>query len=112
MSRQLSSLEFVSPIAVRTATLRAQAARLCSETARLHAELADVLDHSRALRWQTLAACVRIRPIRGGSDHAAILVTIITGASVCLDCLSTKSGIPRAEVESILTGVAATISIA
>ena len=52
--------------------------------------------------------------LRGGApgDDGALLTTIITGASLCLDCISRKSGIPIAQVDAVLTSVARTIALA
>lgn len=90
----------------------AETARLRLEHARLRLELGAVLEWSRALRWHTLAACSRIRPIRGGADEGAFVVQTITGAPLCGDCISRKTGLTAAQIESILVRVGATISIA
>jgi len=95
-----------------TPDLYDHAVRLHIQSTRLQAELGDVLEWSRALRWETLAAFSRIRPIKGGSDEAAAITSVITGTALCHDCIAAKTGIDVDQVATILTTVSATISIA
>jgi len=53
-----------------------------------------------------------ISPIRGGSsDDAAVVVTTITGVSLCLECVAKKSGVSLPRVDAILTVIAGTIAL-
>ncbi len=89
---------------------------LLAQTARLHAELAVVIERSRDLCWwarrlrnRSASACPRT--IRGGAsvDEAAAVLAMITRVSLCQDCICHKSGIPASRVDDILTTLAATI---
>src|SRR5258708_4530821 len=83
---------------------------LLAQTARLHAELAGVIERSRDLCWwarQLRAASISAcrQPIRGGAsaDDAAVVSATITRVSLCQECISHKSGIPTSRVDAILT---------
>ena len=45
-------------------------------------------------------------------DDAALLLTIITGVALCLDCISRRSGMTIARIDALLTRVAETIALA
>jgi hypothetical protein len=98
--------------AVTTPSPYDRAARLRIDSARLQAQVGAALERSRALRWDTLAVCSRIRPIQGGSDESAAVVSVITGTALCHDCIAVKTGITVDQVATILTTVSTTISIA
>src|SRR5260370_4717493 len=90
-----------------------------AQTVTLRAELADVIERSRDLCWwgqqvRAAAAPSGRRMLRGGApgDDGALLMTIITGASLCQDCISRRSGIPIARVDAVLASVASTIVLA
>jgi hypothetical protein len=100
-----------SPVALTIPDLYDRAVRLHMQSTRLHAEVGNALERSRALRWETLAACRRIRPIKGGSDEPAAIVSVITGAALCHDCIAVKTGVAVDQVATILTTVSTTISI-
>jgi hypothetical protein len=92
---------------------------LFAKTVRLHVEMTAVIERSRDLCWwahQLRARPVSAgpRPIRGGAsaDDAATIVTMISGVSLCADCISRKSGIPLSQVDAILTTVAGTVALA
>jgi len=101
-----------SLVAHTTPGLFDRAVRLHRQSTRLHAELGHALERSRTLQWQTLALCSHIRPIKGGSDEAAAVVSVITGTTLCPDCIAVKTGIALDQVAIILTTVSGTISIA
>src|SRR3977135_1150364 len=85
---------------------------LTARTARLHAELAAVIERSCDLCWWAQEVRAGSNPygraIRGGAsvDDAALLVTMITGVSLCPACISHKSGIPVPRVDGLLKNVA------
>ena len=89
---------------------------LLAQTARLHAELTDVIERSRDLCWWarqlgTRSASACLQTIRGGAsvDEAAAVLAMITRVSLCQECISHKSGIPTSRLDGILTTLAGTI---
>ena len=91
---------------------------LLAQTARLHAELAAVIERSRDLCWW--AGEVRAgagpsgrRALGGGGpdDDAGVLVTMITEISLCRECISHRSGIPMPRVTAILSNIAGSIAL-
>jgi hypothetical protein len=96
---------------IRASAIYADTARLRVQSARLRTEVAAVIERSRALRWEALAACARIHPIRGGSDDPGAIVSAISGASLCQDCIAVKTSLDADEVADIVATVAATVSI-
>jgi hypothetical protein len=107
MRRRMSALP-----TIRASAIYADTAQLRVQSARLRAEAAAVIERSRALRWETLVACARIRPISGGSDEPGLVVSVISGTSLCRDCIAAKTSLDADQVAAILTTVAATIAIA
>jgi hypothetical protein len=89
---------------------------LVAEATIRHAELAAVIERSRDLCWWGHQLCAgldpRRRTIRGAStDDAALLVTMITGVSVCLECISKRSGMPVGRVDALLTTISGNIAL-
>lgn len=53
-----------------------------------------------------------VRPISGGADHVedtAVVLTMILGSSLCLDCIARKSGVPAPRVDAIITTISETV---
>jgi hypothetical protein len=101
-------------VAVRTGSVAATL--LIADSARLHCELAAAIEASRELVRRSWEVCLstypRIRPISGGSsDDAAIVVTMITDVSLCLECIAKKSGLPLTRIGALLTTIAANIAL-
>src|SRR2546428_10164173 len=89
---------------------------LIGKSVALCADLAAVIEQSRAVLWRSrelrLLAYPRIRPIRGGSsDDAGLLSTLIIGVSLCSECLVKKSGISVSDVEAILKTIAGAVAL-
>jgi hypothetical protein len=83
---------------------------LIARSRALVAELEALVDGSRSLVRRSLALCPHRRTIGGGSD-AALITMMITGATLCLDCIAKKTGVPVPEVEAMLTGIAKTLKL-
>ena len=58
-----------------------------------------------------LAAYPRIWPISGGSEDVELITLILTGASMCAECIAKKTGVPFLRVEPILTRIGKTIRV-
>jgi hypothetical protein len=88
---------------------------LLAQAAALTGELAVVIERSRDLLWlvhrRRSVGARRVRHIGGGSDDAGLVVAMITGVALCLECVSDKSGVPAPRVAMMLTTVAGTISL-
>jgi hypothetical protein len=88
---------------------------LIAKSVALHADLAAVIKQSREVlgrsRELILLAYPRIRHIGGGSGDIGLISTTITGASLCLDCIARKTGVPVRRVDAMLTTVAAAIKL-
>ena len=89
---------------------------LLAEAAIRHANLAAAIERSRDLCWWGHQLCVgvdvRRRTIRGAStDDAGLLVTMITGVSVCLECIAKRSGVPGGRVDALLTTISGNIAL-
>jgi len=89
---------------------------LLAEAAIRHADLAAVIERSRDLCWWGHQLCVGVDPrrrtIRGAStDDAVLLVTMITGMSSCLECISKRSGVPVSRVDALLTTISGNIAL-
>jgi hypothetical protein len=65
----------------------------------------------RRHRVVDLSVYPRICPIAGGSSDEAAVVTVITGASLCLECIAKKSGVPPPRVDAVLTMIAGTVAL-
>lgn len=48
---------------------------------------------------------------QNSSDDPALISTVITGASLCMDCIAKKTGIPLAQVEPVLVGIGETVKV-
>jgi hypothetical protein len=84
----------------------------------INAELAATIERSRDLVWLGRAltspdARYRPRPpIGGGSDpDAALIVNALSGAALCLGCITTKLGVPPARAEALLAVIGRTVKI-
>ncbi len=89
---------------------------LLAEAAIRHANLAAVIERSRDLCWWAQQLCLGVDPhrrtIRGAAtEEAGLLVTMITGVSVCLECISKRSGIPVPRVDALLTTIIGNITL-
>jgi len=89
---------------------------LIAESTIRHAALAAVIERSRDLCWWGHQLCAgldpRRRAIRGAStDDAGLLVTMITGVSCCLQCISKRSGMPEGRVDALLTTIGGNIAL-
>ena len=52
------------------------------------------------------------RTIRGAStDDAGLVVTMITGASFCPECISKRIGVPVSRVDALLTTISGNIAL-
>jgi hypothetical protein len=85
----------------------------CAAT--LHAELATTCVESRALieRGQArrrLLSYPLLRQIAGGSD-ASLILAVITGVLLCVECIARQTGIPETEVDAALRTVARTLRL-
>src|SRR5262249_9532227 len=81
----------------------------------LHAEIADACAVSRHLiergRHRRLSSTYPgLRPIGGGSDAGLIALTI-TGAALCLSCVTKKTGVPAPDAEAMLFRIASTLKL-
>ena len=88
---------------------------LIARASTLHAELATICVESRALiergRARRLSLTYPLlRQIAGGSD-APLILTVITGALLCVECIAKKTGIPATEVDAALRTVARTLRL-
>jgi hypothetical protein len=82
-----------------------RAARLRADACVLHVALAAVVAQSAALcqQWSPARRC---RPISGGADDAEFVTTaLIAGPAMCADCIAQRTGIPRAEIASVIERV-------
>jgi hypothetical protein len=88
---------------------------LLARAAALTAQLAVVIERSRDLLWlvrqRQLVGTPRVRQIGGGSDDAGLVVAMVTGVALCLECISHRSGVPGPRVATMLTTVAGTIAL-
>ena len=91
---------------------------LLGPTARLHADLAAVMERSRDLLWwgrqRRQSAAFRVRPIRGAAgqaDDATVIAALILERPMCPDCITTKSGLSAAEAEAVIQRIAAVMAI-
>src|SRR5262245_36926666 len=89
---------------------------LLVQSAGLHADLAAIIERSRDLLWQRRSlrrrASPRLRQVCGGGSSAAVQITLmIAGASLCLDCIARKTGIPGGQVDSLLTTIGQTVQV-
>ncbi len=82
---------------------------LLAETAIRTRELAAVIERSRDLLWwqrqRRSSAAFRLRPIRGGvgvADVADLIISTITGASLCAECIARKIDVPSGRVKLTL----------
>ena len=93
-----------------------RASALIARARALHADLAALCVQSRGLiesgRERRFSAIYpRLRPIRGGSD-SALIVMAITNAAACLPCIAKKTGVPVIEVNHLLLGIVKTLRLA
>ncbi len=51
-------------------------------------------------------------PISGGSDDPGLITAILAdGATLCVECMAKKTGIPLAEIEPVLVRVSKTLRV-
>jgi hypothetical protein len=50
--------------------------------------------------------------ISGGSDDAGLVAAAITDASLCVECIARRSGVPVTRVDAVLTTIAMTLAVA
>ena len=89
---------------------------LLNEAAVLRAQLAEVVERSRDLRWhirrRRLPGELRVREIRGSSgDDVGPVTLAIVGASLCVDCVARKTGVTKTRVERLLITVGRTLRL-
>jgi hypothetical protein len=81
---------------------------LIARSRTLRAELAEVLEHVRALIWpghqRRLSEPARVlRPIAGGADSDESLILGMLGeGGACLDCLVSTTGLPMSTITGCL----------
>jgi hypothetical protein len=101
-SVQLGDAASLTPsLLMRAATLHAELARACAVSRRLIER-----GHHRRLS----SSYPRLRAISGGSD-AGLIAVVITGAALCLDCITKKTGVPAPEADALLVKIAATLKL-
>src|SRR6185436_12970903 len=88
---------------------------LLARAATLRAELAGAVALSRRLlergRQRRLSSTYpRLRPIGGGSDAGDVALAI-TDASLCLQCIAKKTGVPEHETDALLMRIATTLKL-
>jgi hypothetical protein len=94
---------------------------LLAETAIRHAKLAAVVDRSRDLVWwgrqRRGSVAFRLRPIRGGvglangADLADLVISCISGASLCAECIAKKIDVPTGRVKLTLIRISQTLNV-
>ena len=81
-----------------------------ARSATLIAETAVVIERSRALYRRAHVVTGRALPMRGGSD-AALVVSLLRDAQLCLVCISKKAVVPYAQANALLLLVARTLRL-
>ncbi len=64
---------------------------------------------ARITGWGAMAD---LRPIHGSPDgDAGIIVTTITGVSLCVDCVARRTGVSAPHVDAVLATIADTVKM-
>jgi len=88
----------------RSHQLVRDAYRLLTQTSTLREELQTVVAHSVNLRRQS--RYLGPRRIGGGADDPALVTEVLAGGvALCAECIARKTGIPLAEIPSVVARV-------
>jgi len=94
----------------RTASLIARAATLQADVSALCTESRALIDRVRQRRFSSPHS--RLRRIQGGSiGDPELIAATITGAPLCLACITKRTGIATLEVETNLTTISRAVRL-